>query len=341
MTQTLNFAIVGTGSIAGHFFKSITELDDCKVSAVCSSSPERALIAEEKFGVKAYYDVDTMLDKAEVDVVCICTASGDHLEPALAAASRGKHVLCEKPLEINLSRIDQMISACKSADVKLGCIFQNRYSEDFLRLHKAVLGGMLGKLVAVNAFVQWYRDDAYYGDSPWRGTLKGDGGGALINQGIHTVDLFQLIGGKISEVHGVVRTTTHDIEGEDLAMGTVVFENGALGQIQASTSMWPGYPERLEVFGEKGSIILEGGRLKYWNIQGVPPFEKQEEKKGGSGSSDPMAISHQLHKTQIEDFANAIRTGGDPAIDGAEGRKSVALIEAIFRSSVEHKIVKF
>jgi predicted dehydrogenase len=195
-----------------------------------------------------------------------------------------------------------------------------------------VEGGLLGKMVAINAMIPWYRSDSYYGDSHWRGTLDGDGGGALINQGIHTVDLFQLLGGPVAEVFGKVSTTTHDIEGEDLAMAIVTFKSGLIGQIQASTSMWPGYPERLEVYGEKGSIILEGGSISHFNVQGV---DHSPAVSGGStsGSSNPMAISHQLHRKQILNFANAVRTDTQPEIDGLEGRKAVALIEGIYRTS--------
>ncbi len=340
MPQNLNFAIVGTGSIAGHFIKSIAEIGDCTVTALCSSNASRAKTAEEKFGIITYYDLPELLEQENVDIVCICTASGHHLESARQAAIAGKHVLCEKPLEITTARVDQMISICEQNKVKLGCIFQNRFSDDFNRLRKAVESGVLGKLVALNALIPWYRSDSYYGDSQWRGTLSGDGGGALINQGIHTVDLFQLLGGDIREVYGQIRTMTHTIEGEDLAMAIVTFSEGTLGMIQASTSMWPGYPERLEVYGEKGSAILEGGHLAHFKVQGLDNIDRESGKTGASGSSDPMAISHELHRKQILDFATAVRESRLPQVDGWEGRKSVQLIEAIYQSSALNKPVK-
>jgi UDP-N-acetyl-2-amino-2-deoxyglucuronate dehydrogenase len=334
MSQELNFAIVGTGSIAGHFIKSIAEIEGCTVTALCSSGIVRAQEAEKKFGIRAYHHLPELLENELIDIVCVCTASGNHLEPARQAAMAGKHVLCEKPLEINTERVDQMIAICEEHGVKLGCIFQNRFNEDFIRMRDMVQKGQLGTLVAVNAVVPWYRSESYYAGSHWRGTLRGDGGGALINQGIHTVDLFQVLGGEISEVYGQVRTMTHAIEGEDLAMAIVHFKNGALGQIQASTSMWPGYPERLEVYGEKGSLILEGGRLSQINIQGMEQTGEGEKPKGSAtGSSDPMAISHEPHRRQIEDFATAVRENRAPLVDGREGRKSVQLIEAIYRSA--------
>lgn len=331
--RELQFAIVGTGSIAGHFIKSINEIEGCSISALCSSNEERAKAAQNKYNIRSFTNLEQLLKQMPADILCICTASGNHLEPALQGAKAGKHILCEKPLEINTERVDRMIDTCRSHGVLLGCIFQNRYSSDFIRLQKTVSAGLLGKLVAINAIIPWYRSDSYYGDSNWRGTLDGDGGGALINQGIHTVDLFQSIGGPVKEVFGKVQTTTHAIEGEDLAMAIVTFASGLAGHILASTSMWPGYPERLEVYGEKGSIILEGGYIKHFNVQGLEHEDAAASTPGASGSSDPMAISHQLHKRQIQDFAAAVLAKGKPQVDGYEGRKSVSIIEAIYRSS--------
>lgn len=335
MPKDLKFAIVGTGAIAGHFIRSIQEIEGCAITALCSSDPQRALQAEAKYGIPGYSDLEALLAKEEVDIVCVCTASGHHLEPALIAAKAGKHVLCEKPLEITPARVDRMIKSCADNEVLLGCIFQNRFSPDFMRLQQVVEAGWLGKLVALNAVIPWYRDDQYYGKSTWRGTLEGDGGGALINQGIHTVDLFQVIGGPVREVFGRIQTTTHAIEGEDLAMAIVTFTSGLLGHIQASTSMWPGYPERLEVYGEKGSIILESGSILHFNVQGMESGPSGM-KASASGSSDPMAISHELHKRQIRDFATAVLNGSSPRVGGEEGRKAVAIIEAIYRSSREN-----
>ncbi|MCB0689626.1 MAG: Gfo/Idh/MocA family oxidoreductase, partial [Saprospiraceae bacterium] len=291
--------------------------------------------------IRTYTDLQTLLNEVPVDIVCVCTASGRHLEPTLLAARAGKHILCEKPLEIRTDRVDQMIEACKTNKVLLGCIFQNRFSPDFIKLRNTVESGLLGKVVAINAMIPWYRNEAYYANSGWRGTLEGDGGGALINQGIHTVDLFQVIGGPVKQVFGKVQTTIHDIEGEDLATAIVTFTNGVTGLIQASTAMWPGYPERLEVFGEKGSIILEGGRISAFNIQGVETENQVVESELKSGSSDPMAISHEFHKRQIRDFAQSVLNNKKPDIDGTEGRKAVAIIEAIYESSKRNIPVVF
>ncbi len=328
----ISIGIVGTGSIAGHFARSIAELPEANLSAVCSSSPERALEAHVRFGVPAYSELQTMLASEQLDMLCICTASGRHLESALAGASRGLHILCEKPLEINPARIDQMIAGCRQAGVLLGCIFQNRLSAGFRQLRSALDEGLLGRTLVINAFIPWYRSAQYYGSSHWRGTLDGDGGGALINQGIHTVDLMQLLGGPVANVMGYTGTILHQIEGEDLAQAIISFEGGASGLIQASTALWPGYPERLEVYGSRGSAVLEGGQIKAWHIDG---HDHTQEYPAGSasGASDPMAIGHELHREQIGTFLASIRGEGTYEIDGAEARKSVALIDAIYRSA--------
>lgn len=333
-------AIVGTGSISHHFAKSIHDLGNATLVAVCSSSPERARMAEESFGVTAYHSLPDLLASEAVDVVCVCTESGNHLEPTVLAAQAGKHVICEKPLEVSAARAQQMIDVCRENNVKLGCIFQNRYSEDFQLLQGAVRSGMLGKLLVGNAYVKWFRDDDYYAGSKWRGTLEGDGGAALINQGIHTVDLLLAIMGAPTEVYAKVRTMTHDIEGEDVAIAMLSFKNGALGTIEASTSMWPGYPERLEIFGEKGSAILEGGEITEWNIQGVVNKPSEKTRSTSSGSSDPMAISYVLHRTQIGEILESIEKGEEPVVNGEEGMRAVELIRAVYTSSRDGKAVR-
>lgn len=336
--KTLGFGIIGTGAIAGHHAAAIRELHNCELRAVCSSSADRALEAAEKFGVQAYSDMAEFLDREDIDVVIICTASGHHLEPCLAAARAGKHVLTEKPLEVSLERADQMISACRSAGVKLGCVFQNRFKPDYLKLKNALTEGLLGKLIMGNAYIKWYREKDYYENSAWKGTLKGDGGAALINQGIHNIDLLLDLMQDVESVYGQVRTSLHTIEGEDLGLALLNFKNGALGTIEGGTSLYPGYPERLEIFGEKGSIILEGGRILHWNIRGS---EKPVDTKPvqGSGSSDPMAVDYKLHMAQLQDMAAAIIENREPLVNGETARKSLALILAVYQSSKENRLI--
>ena len=331
--KELTFGIVGSGSIAGFHAACIGELDHCSLVAVSSSSPERAQKAEEKFKVPAYSDFRKMMAEKKLDIICICNESGGHLEPVLEAASRGIHVLTEKPMEVTLERADKMIQACQSAGVKLGCIFQNRFGEAFQQVKRAVEEGKLGKLLMGNAYIKWFRDDSYYKGSQWRGTIKGDGGAALINQGIHTIDLLLHLFGGVESVYGQIGTMTHAIEGEDVGTAILSFNSGAMGTIQGSTSFFPGYPERLEVYGEKGSIVLEGGKISAWNIQDMESPVEISSLSLGSGASNPMAISHQLHLLQFKDFVEAVRLDREPRIDGKEGRKALELILAIYESS--------
>ncbi|RMG20393.1 MAG: gfo/Idh/MocA family oxidoreductase, partial [Bacteroidetes bacterium] len=233
------FAITGLGSIAHFHIRSIRELPNCELAAVCSSSEERAAAVGKQYGVPWYTRHEHMLDEQPIDVLCICTISGRHLEPALAAARKGVHVLTEKPIEISLSRADEMIRACEKAGLQLGCIFQNRFREAYQHMKAAVEQGKIGRLVLGNAYVKWYRDDAYYQSSSWRGTLWGDGGAALINQAIHTIDLLQHLMGPVRGVIGKTATLRHAIEGEDLGLAILSFENGALGTIEGSTAIFP------------------------------------------------------------------------------------------------------
>lgn len=339
-SKKIGIGIIGTGSIAGHHLKSVQELASCELIAMASSSKERAITAAKKFGVKTYNSYQALLEDKAVDAVIICTHSGNHLGPTLAAAKMGKHVLVEKPLEISTKRGDKMIAACEQAGVKLGVIFQNRFSPDYRKLKEAVKKGVLGNLTLGNAYIKWFRDASYYSGSSWKGTIKGDGGAALINQGIHTIDLLLDIMGDVESVFGKTRTVKHKIEGEDLGVALVTFKSGALGTIEGSTAITPGYPERLEIFGTKGSVILEAGKIIAWDIEG----EKTKAatlSQNTSGSADPMAIGYQMHQTQIQDFVDAIINDKEPLVNGAEGKRSLALIQGIYQSAKKGKEVKF
>src|SRR5690554_4540333 len=282
-TKKLGFGIIGTGAIASHHAAAIQSYEGSELVAVCSSTVERARQAQGKFGVPAYSDLEEFLKRKDIDVVCICTHSGNHMTPGIAAAKAGKHVLLEKPIEINLSRADQLIDTCAAQGVRLAVIFQNRFNAGYLKIKEALAQGALGKLVMGTAAINWYRDPSYYNTSDWKGTLKGDGGAALINQGIHTIDLLLDVMGDAESVYGQVKTVVHQIEGEDLGAAIVNFKNGAMGTITGGTALYPGYPERLEIYGEKGSIVFEGGEIKAWNIQGGTNPETLPESKQGSG----------------------------------------------------------
>ncbi len=342
MPQKLGFGIIGIGNVSAIHARCIQQIEDSQLIAVCSRSANKVKQTAQEYGVPYHTNFVDLIQRDNIDVVSICTPSGMHLEPALAAAQAGKHVIVEKPIEITLERADQMIHACQQANVKLAVIFQHRFDEASQQLHRAVQQGNLGKLILGDASVKWHRTQEYYEKGGWRGTLKGDGGGALINQSIHTIDLLQWIMGSVKSVSGKIGTFTHRIEGEDLGLALLTFENGAMGVIEGSTSIYPGFPERLEIHGEKGSVILEGGKIKSWEIQGMKHKRKDftaDEKSGGA--SDPMAISIDGHLAQYRDFIDAIHKNREPLVDGIEGRKALEIVLAIYRSSREGKAVEF
>ena len=328
---------MGTGGIAAMHAKAIRSSPQCELVGVHSASSERAQAAEEQFGVAGITDLTQLARQNAVDAVCICTPSGRHLESAREAAALGLHVLCEKPLEINMERAGEMVRICEEAGVKLGCIFQNRFKGDFVKLKAAVTEGKFGKLLLGNAYIKWYRDPSYYSSSVWKGTLQGDGGAALINQGIHTIDLLLDIMGGVEKVFAKTRTLHHNIEGEDIGLAMLTFANGAFGMIEGSTALYPGYAERLEIFGEEGSAILENGNIIEWNIRGEENARVETRDVNNSGSSDPLAIADQFHQLQIADFADAILEDRDPLVTGVDSLSALDLIEHIYKSSKENR----
>ncbi|NNE77291.1 MAG: Gfo/Idh/MocA family oxidoreductase [Pricia sp.] len=335
----IGIGIIGTGSIVHTYAKCISELSNVDLVALYTKSSSRTAEVEDEFGVPVYSNMDDFLASEEMDLICVCNESGRHGEAIKASAMAGKHVLCEKPLEVTTEKIDEVIEVCKKQNIKLGCVFQNRCSQDYRIVEEAVKSGKLGKLLMGNAQINWYRSDEYYAKSDWRGTLEFDGGAAFMNQGIHTIDLLINSMGDVQSVFGDVNTMVHEIEGEDVGAGLLKFENGAIGTITGGTALWPGYPERLEIYGEKGSIIMEGGKIVQWNIQGTTSPQIGSLDTDGSGAADPTAIGHQNHKVVLSDMVEAIRLDRSPMVDGAGARKSVAVINAIYESSKTKKMV--
>ena len=335
----IGVGIIGTGSIVNTYVKCIEELNDVSLVALYTKSSQRIEEAKATFGMPVYSNLDEFMALQEIDLVCVCNESGRHGRAIKAAAKAGKHVLCEKPLEVTTEKIDEVLEFSKKQGITLGCVLQNRCSEAYRIVENTVKSGKLGKLLMGNAHINWYRPQAYYASSDWRGTLEYDGGAALMNQGIHTIDLLINLMGDVKSVFGSVRTLVHDIEGEDVGIGLLHFENGAIGSITGGTALYPGYPEKVEIYGEKGSILMEGGRIKQWNIKDVPAPNLDVDKVDGSGSSDPTAISHQHHKAVIADMIEAIEQRCSPMVEGKEARKAVAVITAIYESSENEKMV--
>ncbi len=337
--QELGIGIIGTGAIVQTYVKCINEINGAKLVALFTESSQRAQDAEILFNAPIYTDLNAFLNRPDIDMVCICNKSGLHGEASIQAARAGKHVLCEKPLDVTVEKVDHVIAACKAANVTLGCVLQNRCGSDYMALEQVVKNGDLGRILLGNAHINWYRPHEYYIHNPWRGTMPFDGGAALMNQGIHTIDLLLNLMGTVKWVFGSMKTMVHAIEGEDLGAGIVNFENGATGTITASTALFPGHQERLEIYGEKGSVLMEGGKIVQWNVPGVfAPINSK--KRATSGSADPKRIGHENHKAVLEDMIAAITKNRKPKVDGAEARKAVAVITALYESSKVGKLIQ-
>ena len=343
----LGFAIVGTGMISRFHARAIDDVRGAKLVACCDTAADRANQFAAEVGCTPYDDLKKMLADPAVDVVTIATPSGLHMEPAVAAAKAGKHVIVEKPLEVTLKRCDKIIDACKQARVKLGTIFPSRFHDSSVQMRKAIDQGRFGRLTLGDAYVKWYRTQEYYDSGAWRGTWKLDGGGALMNQAVHTVDLLSWLMGPIEEIQAQTATLAHKrIEVEDVAVATVKFKSGALGVIEATTAAYPGYLKRIELHGSEGTAVLEEEDLKTWDFAKKRAGDKavhkamQQSKSTGGGAADPAAIGHHGHTMQFKDFVKAINTNGTPAVDGHEGRKPVEIILAIYKSAQSGKTVK-
>jgi UDP-N-acetyl-2-amino-2-deoxyglucuronate dehydrogenase len=269
-----------------------------------------------------------------MDVVLVGTPSGLHAEHAGAAARHGLHVLVEKPLDVTVERIDALIDTCDRAAVKLGVIFQDRTAPDLVWLKRAVADAVLGKVILVSACVRWYRSPEYYSGSRWRGTWALDGGGALMNQGIHTVDLLLWLLGDVDRVYASSRTALHSIEVEDTAVACLEFAGGAIATLEAATSAFPGFPRRIELTGTEGTVVVESDRvisvqLRSAAVQAPPPTEQST----NPSATSPVVSDVRGHQRVLEDFLSAIRTGATPLCDGRDGRRSVALARAMYESA--------
>jgi len=336
MSSPVRLALVGTGNIAAFHAQAIALVPEAKLVAAFSRSNPAAFAG--KHACEPVNSLETLLARRDVDAICITTPSGAHGAPAIAAMRAGKHVLCEKPMEITAARVDEMLAVAKETGRILGAIFQSRFGRGAVTLKKAIEEGRFGRLTVCSAYIKWWRTQAYYDSGAWRGTWELDGGGALMNQGIHAIDLLQWLVGLPAEVSAFSATLAHKrIAVEDTAVATLRFSNGALGVIEAATSAFPGAKKRIEISGEKGTAVLEDDTLTTWAFENELPedAEIRSPRDGagiGGGAANPMDIGVEGHRLQIADFCTAIQQGSAPAIAGGEARNAVALINAIYDS---------
>ena len=338
--KTVRFGLVGTGLIGGVHAGAISATSGARLVAVCGRDNQRTQEFASRYGARAFTNYREMLAEDDIDVVDICTPSGTHADLGIEAARLGKHVLVEKPIDITLEQTDALIRACEHAERKLGVIFQSRLLPAVESLRNAVSDGRLGQLFLGDAYVKWYRSPEYYGAGSWHGTRALDGGGALINQAIHTVDLLRWIMGPVESVFAFAKALRYPhIESEDTLVANLKFKNGALGVIEATTSVAPGFKRRLEISGEKGTIILDGDEIGVWSIEGEAQPESSAAGQSTDGSKDPAAISDRGHRLHIEDMVRAVISGSEPIIGGKEARKSLEICEAAYLSAREKRVV--
>ncbi len=338
----LGFAILGTGMISKFHARAIGEVPGARLVAVCARERLRAETMAAEFGCQAFDSLDAMLAHPDVDILVIATPSGTHMEAAVAAAKAGKHVLCEKPLDVTLNRVDAMIQAHREAGTVLGGIFQIRYTRALQPIRDALRAGRFGTLTYAGVYVPWWRPDDYYSSSPWHGTQKLDGGGALMNQAIHMIDVLCDIMPPIVSVMACTSSAGHPgIEVEAAATAALQFKGGAVGVIYGSTSSWPGQAKRLEISGTEGTAIFVDDRLTMFDFRDHRPEDRDALNVGetglpninAQGAANPSAMTHTLHADCFTDFVQSLKNGTPFAIDGESARKPIAVIRAIYESA--------
>ncbi len=326
--EKVRFGIIGCGLIADIHARALTEITGACISGFTDVRIQSAERFAEKYGTKVFTNTTEMFNSSDVDAVCICTPSGLHAPLALTAAEHGKHIVLEKPMGLTTKECDEIIKAVDENNVKLTVISQLRFSPSVIAVKQALSDGLIGVPVAGNVSMKYYRTADYFNSSSWKGTYKMDGGGALMNQGIHGIDLLLYLMGDVRDVYGVKRTLIHNIEVEDTAAAVLVYENGALGTLIGTTSVYPGEARKLELCGSRGMITLEEDVIVKWECDKPKPeipFTFQN-----NSSSDPSGIGILGHILQLTDFIAAIQENRSPRVTGADGRRAVELIERIY-----------
>jgi len=338
----MKFGIIGAGMIGRFHAKAITDMTGGTLHSVFDLNLERAEALAADFGAKAYSDMDAFLADENLDIVTVGTPSGAHLDPTLAALNAGKHAIVEKPLEVTTERIDQLMDAAQKSGKTLAAVLNRRFHPGMDAFKKASTEGRFGTLASASAYIKWYRDQAYYDSAGWRGTWALDGGGALMNQSIHTVDALLYLAGPVKRVTANTALLAHErIEVEDHCVALLEFENGARGVIEASTCTWSkdGHPARVQLSGTEGSVFLADEAFESWDFQNEKPEDEEirsslmKGQEAGLGANDPSAINTYQHQRNFEEVVTAIHEGREPTTSANESRKAVELIQAIYESA--------
>jgi predicted dehydrogenase len=344
MTEPLRFGLVGCGVIGPVHAEALASLPDARLVAAADIDMERARKLTAQYGGTPYPDLQSMLQHEPLDVVIVCTPSGLHGEHACQIMRAGRHVIVEKPMEIRREALDEMLRVQQETGMKLAVISQHRFDPASQQVRQLVDDHAFGRLVMGNVLVPWWRSQAYYDSGAWRGTWKLDGGGVLMNQSIHSIDLLQWMMGPVQSVMAYTDTLVHRMETEDVAVAVLRFASGALGIIAATTGAYPGVTTRIEIFGNQGSAIIENDELAFLHLArdeqeaagdyGVSMKRKQSQEPASSGASaNPAALMARSHARQIADMIRAIREDGTPLVDGYAGRQPVEIILSIYESA--------
>lgn len=338
----VRFAIIGAGVISDCHAQGITTTENAKLVAVCDIIEEKAKALAEKYGAsKIYTDYHEMLKDPEIDAVSVCTPSGTHGQIVMDAALAGKHIFCEKPIEVTEEKLDEMIRVVEGTDVKVQCVFQLRIRKASQIVKEALDSGVFGKVLMASAYLKYYRTPEYYMSAGWRATWEYDGGGCLMNQGIHGVDLISWLMGGIKKISAFTRTQLHDIAVEDAAVASVEFANGAVGIIEGSTCCQPAQSPRFEIYCENGSIIFDSETISQWHLNGEDiTFEGLGSAVVTVANDDPTKVLTNEHGVLVKDLVKCIEEDTAPSISLRDARKSVDAILAIYKSSREGRIIE-
>ena len=339
--KQFGFGIIGCGMISQVHAAAIADIPNARLVAAVDFVEDKVTAFAEKHGCEVCADTNEMLQRDDIDIVCVCTPSGAHMEPVQAAARAGKHVICEKPIEVTLDRADALINACDENHVRLCAMFPWRFNKAARTLKAAIAAGRFGRITIGDCYNKWWRSQEYYDQGGWRGTWELDGGGACMNQGIHAIDLLQWFMGPVDFLTAHSDCLARErIEVEDTAVAVVRYKNGAMGVIECATSVYPGETRRFEIHGNRGTAILEDASIVKWEFADPLPEDETIRKELGpekatmhAGKSDPAAIKHINHRAQIEDFLTALASGGEPFVDGREARKALEIVMAIYQSA--------
>lgn len=345
MGKKIRFGVIGGGMAGPLSLGALRDIPDAEIVAFCTRREEEAKAFCKEYSIpNCYTDYQELLKRDDIDAVCVVTPPFLHEQMVVDAAKAGKHVMCEKPISVDCNAADRMIKACKDAGVKFGVIFMYRFMDQAQRIKKALDEGKLGKLLSVDCSGKCFRSDEYYASGAWRGTWKGEGGGSLISQTVHFIDLMLYLVGDVESLSGQYMTTLHsDIEVDDVANAIFKFKNGALGSLTSSSAVRPGYPRYIEIHGEKGTIKIVEEEIVEWKVDGMNEDDYLTKEKVDSGDTATGAgyVATENHRRQLADFIRAIQEDGTPMVDGQEARRTLEFIRAIYQSCDKGEPVKF